>query len=138
MKLALRSQLLREVGIVRDVLERDANLRLRTKFLLSVVVITSGLTSAALLVMRHSAQVQMQREIEEGARNAILTFQVVQQQYQIALSPKADLLAALASMRRRDASTIRHASEAPSGPGDCDLFVLARRTAKITALHTRI
>src|SRR5260221_1697353 len=138
MKLALRSQLLREVGIVREVLKRHANLRLRTKFLLSLVLITSGLTSATPLVMRHSAQVQMQREIEEGARNAILTFQVVQQQYQITLSQKADLLATLASMRSGDTSTIRDASEDPWGSGDCDLFVIASRTAKITALHTRI
>src|SRR5258708_20434240 len=137
MKLALRSRL-REVGIVREVLERHANLRLRTKFLLSLVLIISGLTCATLLVMRHSAQVQMQREIEEAAHNVILTFQVVQQQHQIALSQKADLLATLASMRNGDASTIRDASEDPSGSGDCDLFVIASRTAKITALHTRI
>jgi signal transduction histidine kinase/CheY-like chemotaxis protein len=138
MKRKLRSQLLREVGIVREMLQRHANLRLRTKFLLSLVLIISGLTCATLLVMRHSAQVQMQREIEEGARNAILTFQVVQQQHQIALSRKADLLATLASMRSGDASTIRDASEDPWGSGDCDLFVIANRTAKITALHTRI
>jgi len=124
--------------ILGSLLQSHANLRLRTKFLLSLVLIISGLTCATLLVMRHSAQVQMQREIEEAAHNVILTFQVVQQQHQIALSQKADLLATLASMRNGDASTIRDASEDPWGSGDCDLFVIASRTAKITALHTRI
>src|SRR6266481_674375 len=84
--------------ILGSLLQSHANLRLRTKFLLSLVLIISGLTCATLLVMRHSAQVQMQREIEEAAHNVILTFQVVQQQHQIALSQKADLLATLASM----------------------------------------
>lgn len=137
MKLKLRSDLTRHVRVIRELLAQHANLRLRTKFLLSLVLVTSALTCATLLVMRHSAEMQMQREIEEGARNAILTFQVMQQQHQIVLSQKADLLATLASMRDGDASTIRDASEDPWGSEDCDLFVIADRTAKVTALHTR-
>ena len=58
-----------------------ANLHLRTKFLHSFVLVTAGLTCAALLVVRHTARVQMQREIEEDAHNAILTFQIVQRQH---------------------------------------------------------
>ena len=70
-----------------------ANMRLRTKFLLSLVLVTAGLTCATLLVVWHTARVQVQREMEDEARNAILAFQVVQQQHQIELSHKADLLA---------------------------------------------
>ncbi len=86
----------RGVGVIREALTKHANLRLRTKFLLSLVLVTSAITCATLLIMRHSAQVQMRRETEEGARNAILRFQVVEQQHQIALSQKGDLLATLA------------------------------------------
>lgn len=86
--------------------------------------------------MRHSAQVQMQRETEEGARNAILTFQVVEQQNQIALNQKADLLAILAFIRNGESTTIRDASEDPQWSGDCDLLALADHRGKIVALHT--
>ena len=136
MKLELRSRVARQVQVMRKGFARHANLRLRTKFLLSLVLVTSALTSATLLIMRHSAQVQMQRETEEGARNAILTFQVVEQQNQIALSQKADLLATLAFIRNGESATIRDATEDPQWSGDCDLLALADHRGKIVALHT--
>src|SRR5260370_27875980 len=83
-----------------------------------------------------SAEAQMQREIEEGASNAVLTFRVVQQQQKIALSRKADLLAIMAYIRNGEASTIRDASENPWQSDDCNLFVLADRKGKVVALRT--
>jgi signal transduction histidine kinase/ActR/RegA family two-component response regulator len=80
--------------------------------------------------------VQVQREIEDEARNAILAFQVVQQQHQMALSQKADLLATLALMRNGDATAIQDVSENPWQSGDCDLYVLADPSGKIVAMHT--
>jgi len=59
-----------------------ANLRLRTKLLLSFVLLSAGLTCATLLVVRRSAQVQMQHQVEQEARNATLTFQVMEHQHQ--------------------------------------------------------
>src|SRR6266852_4421199 len=79
-----------------------AHLRLRTKLLLSFVLLSAGLTCATLLVVRRSAQAQMQHQIEQDARNATLMFQVVEQQHQMALSRKADLLASLTYMRNGD------------------------------------
>ena len=113
-----------------------ANLPLRIKFLCSLVLVTAGLTCATLLVVRHTAQVQVQREVEEEAHNAVLTFQVVQRQRQMALSHKADLLATLAELRDGDASTIRDSSEDPWQSDDCNLFALADGNGKIVALHT--
>lgn len=115
---------------------KSANLRLRTKLLLSLVAFTAGLTCATLLVVRHTAQAQVQRQIEEGARNAILTIQAEQRQRETALSRKADLLATLAFIRNGDPTTIRDASQDPWQSGDCDLFVLANPKGKIVALHT--
>ncbi len=115
-----------------------ANFRLRTKFLLSLILVTAGLTCATLLLVRHAVQVQMQREVEQDARNAILTFQVLQHERDLALSHKADLLAALAYMRNGDPSTIQDSSEDPWWSDDCDLFLLADSSGKIVSLHTTI
>ena len=118
------------------VLSRHTRLGLRTKFILSLVLVTAGLTCGTLFVVMRSAEAQMQREIEEGARNAILSFRVVEQQQQMALGRKADLLAIMAYIRNGEASTIRDASESPWQSDDCNLFVLADRKGKVVALRT--
>jgi signal transduction histidine kinase len=115
---------------------RQGHLRLRTKLLFSFVILTAGLTSATLLVVRRNGQEQVERQIELDSRNATLTFQAVQRQEQTALSRKADLLASLAYMRNGDATAIRDASEDPWQSEDCNLFVLADQSAKIVALHS--
>jgi signal transduction histidine kinase/ActR/RegA family two-component response regulator len=119
-------------------LKNGTKVRLRTKFLLSLVLITAALTCATLLVVRRSAQMRVKREIQEEALNAVLTFQVVQHEHQVALSRKADLLASLAFMRNGDATAIQDVSEDPWQSDDCDLFVLANPRGKIVALHTTI
>src|SRR5713226_8271183 len=124
------------VSFIQEMVNRQSKLRLRTKFILSLVLVTAGLTCGTLLVVMRFAEAQMQREIEEGARNAILTFRVVEQQQQIALSRKADLLAIMAYIRNGEASTIRDASENPWQSDDCNLFVLADRKGKVVALRT--
>src|ERR1041384_519522 len=83
----------------KALLQGHTNLRLRTKLLLSLVLSTAALTSATLLVVRHSAQAQIQRQIEQDARNALLTIQAVQHQREMLLTRKADLLASLAYIR---------------------------------------
>src|SRR5712691_11483015 len=108
-----------------------AKLRLRTKLLLSFVLLTAGLTCATLLVVRRSAQVQMQHQVEQDVRNATLQFQVMENQYRMALSRKADLLASLAYMRNGDATTIKDVSEDPWKSDDCNMFMLANSKGKI-------
>jgi signal transduction histidine kinase/FixJ family two-component response regulator len=123
--------------IVSDLLRRgQGNLRLRTRLLFSFVFLIAGLTSATLLVVRWNAQAQVQHQIEQDARNANLTFQVLQSQQQTALSRKADLLAWLAYIRNGDATAVKDASEDPWQSDDCNLFVLADKSGKIVALHS--
>ena len=122
--------------IIKSLLRSHTNLRLRTKLLLSLVLSTTALTCATLLVVRHSAQAQVQRQIEQDARNAFLTIQAVQHQREMMLSHKADLLATLAYLRSGDATTVQDASQDPWQSDDCDLFALADRRGKIVALHT--
>src|SRR5713226_6036089 len=122
--------------VLMPLFKSQTNLRLRTKLLVSLVSFTAVLTCATLLVVRRSAQVQVQRQIEEDARNALLTIQAVQHQREMMLTRKADLLATSAYLRDGDATTITDASEDPWQSGDCDLFALADRKGKIIGLHT--
>src|SRR4029077_17726895 len=101
-----------------EMLQNDINLRLRTTFLLSLALITACRTCATLLVVRRSAQMRVQREIQQEALNTVLTFEVVQHQHQVALSRKADLLASVAFMRNGDATTIQDVSEDPWQSGE--------------------
>src|SRR5258706_1118671 len=78
----------------------------------------------------------MQHRVEQDARNAILMFQVMEQQHQMAMSRKADLLASLTYMRNGDTTAIKDASEDPWKSDDCDMFALADKNGKIVALHS--
>ena len=112
-------------------------LRLRTKFLLSLAVVIVAMTCTTLLVVRQSMQAQSNRQMEEDGRNSLLTFQVMEQQKRLVLSRRAELLATLAFMRSGDPTTIQDASDDPWQSDECDLFALADRRGKITALRAR-
>src|SRR5690348_3723940 len=112
------------------------NLSMRAKFLCSLVLVTAGLMCGTLLVVRETAQVHLQTEIEQDTHNAIITFQALQHQHELSLTRKADLLATLAAMRNEDASVIQDPTQDPWRSEDCNLFALADRTGKIVGLHT--
>jgi signal transduction histidine kinase/ActR/RegA family two-component response regulator len=112
------------------------NLRLRTKLLLSFVLLTAGLTCVTLLLVRRNAETQAQQHIAQDAQNATLMFQVMQRHQLTSLNRKADLLAWLASIRTGDTTAIDEASEDPWQSEDCDLFLLADGNGKIMALHS--
>jgi len=115
-------------------------LRMRTKFLLSMVLITAGLTSTSLLLVRHSVQTQVRKEIFSDLRNSVSTFQNFQQERELTLTRSADLLADLPNLRAlmttHDQATIQDASTDLWRLAGSDLFVLADREGKIAALHT--
>lgn len=102
----------------------------------SLVLVIAGLTCATLLILRHSAEMQVERQVEDEARNVTLTFQVMQQERQIALSHKADLLATVAAMRNGDVTTIDDAGEDPWQSPGRDLLALADQNGRILAMHT--
>ena len=115
-----------------------ASFRLRTKFLLSLIVVTSGLSCATLFVVGREAKMQVNRQIQEESASAILTFQVMQHQNEIALEHKADLLATLALLRDDDPTAVQDASEDPWQSEDCNLFMLADPHGKVIALDTTV
>jgi hypothetical protein len=52
----------------------SGRLRLRTKFLLSLVLVIAALTFSTLLIVGHSAEGLVQKAIEQDTRNSVLTF----------------------------------------------------------------
>jgi signal transduction histidine kinase/CheY-like chemotaxis protein len=118
----------------------SAKLRLRTKFLLSVIAIIAGLTSATLLIVGHAAEEQVQKSVEQDTRNSVLTFQNLRAERQIELNRSAELFATLPAVKQLMAdanpSDIQDASEEIWRSGDAELFVLADWKGQILALHT--
>jgi signal transduction histidine kinase/FixJ family two-component response regulator len=111
------------------------DLRLRTKLLLSFVILTISLTTATLLAVHRNAEDRAQQEIEKEAATAMSTFQVMQRQQEITLNRRADLLASLAFMRNGDVTTIEDAGNDPWQSDDCNLFLLTDARTKIVAMH---
>jgi signal transduction histidine kinase/CheY-like chemotaxis protein len=104
--------------------------------MLSLAVVTTGLTWGTLLIVRRTAEGRVQGEIREESQNAMMTFQVLQQAHVVALLRKADLLASLVTMRNGDPAAIEDVGKDPWHSDECDLLVLADATGKILALHT--
>jgi signal transduction histidine kinase len=114
--------------------------RLRTKFLLSMVLITAGLTSFSLLLVRRGVQSQVTQEIFSDLRNSVTTFESFQREQEITLSLSAELLASeprlMALMTSHDPATIQDGSLPFWQLAGSDLFVLADGAGKVMALHT--
>jgi signal transduction histidine kinase len=115
--------------------------RLRTRFLLSMVLITSGLTALSLLVVRQSMQSHVRDGIVQELRNSVTTFQNFQHDREVMLTHSAELVAYLpitrAIMTARDAATIQDASKDVWQLTGSDLLVLVDRNGKVVALHTK-
>src|SRR6266700_793680 len=115
--------------------------RLRTKFLLSMVLISAGLTSLSLLLVRQSVRSEVQREIFSDLRNSVSTFQNFHREQESTLSHSADLLADLPNLRAlmttNHEATIQDGSTPLWHLAGSDLFVLADRDGKVVALHTK-
>src|SRR5579884_2814655 len=115
-------------------------IRLRTKFLFSMVLISAGLTSLSLLLVRHSMESEVRQEIFSDLRNSVNTFQSFEEEQEITLSHSADLLADLPILRSlmttNHEPTIQDASMPLWQLAGSDLFALANRNGRIVALHT--
>jgi signal transduction histidine kinase len=114
--------------------------RLQTKFLLSMVLITAGLTSLSLLLVRQSVRSEVRLDIFSDLQNSASTFQSFQREKVVTLSHSADLLADLPNLRAlmttHDEATIEDGSAPLWKLAGSDLFVLADRNGNVVALHT--
>ena len=114
-------------------------IRLRTKFLFSMVVVSATLTLTTLLVVRHSVQRQVRLGIERDLQNSVSAFRNFQKQREMTLERSAALLADLPNVRAlmttRDASTIQDASREIWRLSGSDLLLLADSAGKVMALQ---
>lgn len=113
---------------------------LRTKFLLSLALITALLTTAVLLTVRQRVQVRVREDITDSLRTSVVTFQRLQQQRESMLGRSAALLATLpplkAVMTSQDRATIQDASKTFWELAGSQIFVLADRSGSIVAMHS--
>lgn len=111
------------------------NLRLRTKFLLSLVLTITALTCATLLVVRQAVQHHVQDQIVRDAKNSVAIFENLRHQHQVMMSRKADLLATQAFLSDNDVATFIDSSENPLDTSGIDLIALANASGKVLALR---
>ncbi len=116
-----------------------ANLRLRTKFLLSLVLVIAGLTFGTLFIVERSAEEQVQNAIEQDTRNSVATFENIRAERQLELNRSAEILSTLPSVKAimadPDPSSAESISEEAWHSDNLDLFALSDWTGKIVALH---
>ena len=115
--------------------------RLRTKFLFSLILVGVGLTAGTLFVARQTAEQQVRLQIHQDLRNSVYAFRNVQKLREQSLTHSAELLADLpilkALMTTRHAATIQDSSHELWSLAGSDLLVLADRSGKLVALHTK-
>jgi signal transduction histidine kinase len=118
-------------------------LRLRTRFLLSMLVVTAGLTTTSLLLVRRGVERNVRQSIAVNLRNSVGAFQDFRHERETMLTSDVALLADIpltrAIMTSADAVTIQDASQDvwQHARTSSDLFVLVDRSGKVVALHTR-
>jgi signal transduction histidine kinase len=118
-------------------------LRLRTRFLLSMLVITAGLTTTSLLLVRRSVERNERQSIADNLRNSVSAFQDFRHERENMLTSDVALLADIpltrAIMTSADPVTIQDASQDvwQHARSSSDLFVLVDRNGRVVALHTK-
>jgi hypothetical protein len=114
--------------------------RLRTKFLLSMLLILCALTSTSLLLVRRRVEQQLRTQLLQDLGNSVATFQNVQHQRVMALRHSAQLLANLpiskALMTTAHAATIQDASTDLWTTAGTDLLVLADHKGAVMGVHS--
>jgi signal transduction histidine kinase len=115
-------------------------IRLRTKFLLSMVVVSTALTFTTLLVVRHTVQKEVRLGIQRDLQNSASAFHNFQKQREDTLERSAALLADLPNVRAlmttHDSPTIQDASRDLWHLSGGDLLLLVDISGKVMALQT--
>src|SRR5258707_4832895 len=114
-------------------------IRLRTKFLLSMVVVSAALTFTTLLVVRHTVQQEVRLGIQRDLENSVSAFHSFQKQREVTLERSAGLLADLPNVRAlmstHAPATIQDASRDFWQLAGSDLLLLADSSGKVMALQ---
>jgi signal transduction histidine kinase/CheY-like chemotaxis protein len=115
-------------------------IRLRTKFLLSLLAISAGLTAATLFIVGYNVRNRVREGLLEELRNSVNTYQSFERQRQDTLTRSAQMLANLPNVRAlmttRDPNTIQDASADVWRLSGSDLLVMTDRSGSLLAMRT--
>ena len=113
---------------------------LRTRFLISLVIITATMTTAALLIVRQNVRVHVREDLAASLENSAETFQEVQRRRELDGQRTAELIANVpvlkAVMTTRHAATIQDASNDLWRMAGADLLLVADPQGQVMGLHT--
>ncbi len=113
--------------------------RLRSQLFIAALLIILGLAGSLLLFIRHTVNVEIQKQVRNGTDESVRAFESVQRQRELQLSRTAAMLAELptlkALMSTEHAPTIQDGSETFWRLAGSDLFVLAKPNREVVSLH---
>ncbi|MFY9750996.1 MAG: ATP-binding protein [Candidatus Acidiferrales bacterium] len=113
--------------------------RLRSKFLLSLLIVSAGLTAATLAVVSYSVKKSVRQSIREQLRSSITTYNTIEKQRGDALARSAELLANLPNVRAlmttNDLPTIQDEVGNISRLSGSDVLVLADRSGRVVGVR---
>lgn len=117
------------------------SVRLRTKFLVAMLLTSAGLTAVSLLIVQHTVENQVRRNLANDLANSVETFRNVQKEREATLAHSATLIADLpllkALMTSRHAPTIQDASAEMFRLSGGDLLALLDPSGHFVGFHTR-
>src|SRR6266699_6920293 len=113
--------------------------RLRSQLFIAALLIVLGLAGSILLFIRHTVNVEVERNIRDGTNASVRAFEAVQRQRELQLSRTAAMLAELPTLKMlmstEHALTIQDGSRTFWKLAGSDLFVLAKPDREVVALH---
>ena len=116
-------------------------LRLRTKFLIAMLLTSAGLTAVTLLMVQRTVETQVRRGLGSDLANSVETFRNVQKEREAALARSAKLMSDLPSLKAlmtsRHAPTIQDASREMFQVSGGDLFALIDSGNQFVGFHTK-
>jgi len=116
-------------------------LRLRTKFLIAMLLTSAGLTAAVLLIVQRTVETQVRRDLGNDLANSVETFRNLQKERESALARSAELMADIPSLKALMTShhppTIQDASREMFRLSGGDLFALVDTTGQFVGFHTK-
>jgi len=111
------------------------SIRLRTKFLLSLLAVSAGLTGATLFVVSYNVERRVRESLREQLHDSVQTYQTFAQQREATMLRSAALVANLPNVRAlmttQDPATIQDESASIFKISGSDLLVLANRSGAV-------
>ncbi len=115
--------------------------RLRTKFLIAMLLTSAGLTAVSLLIVQHTVANQVRRDLGNDLANSVETFRNAQKDREAVLARSAKLIADLPSLKAlmtsRHPPTIQDASDEMFRLSGGDLFALLDPSGEFVGFHTK-